>query len=52
MEKYHRLSDATMDNLLEDLENLLDEIGSPDYEVEYHVCHFPLSHMHTLFSVN
>ncbi|GLB36378.1 putative frataxin-like domain containing protein [Lyophyllum shimeji] len=35
METYHALSDATMDELLESLENLLDELGNPDYEVEY-----------------
>jgi frataxin len=37
LEKYHLLSDATMDALLESLENLLDVLGNPSYEVEYHV---------------
>lgn len=37
MEKYHQLSDVTMDTLLERLEDLLDEAGEPDYEVEYQV---------------
>jgi frataxin len=37
MERYHKLSDAVMDELLESLESLLDEHGNPDYEVEYHV---------------
>lgn len=37
MEKYHQLSDVTMDTLLERLEDLLDEIGESDYEVEYQV---------------
>ena len=27
-----------MDTLLESLEELLDELGNPTYEVEYHVC--------------
>jgi len=35
MERYHELSDATMDVLLESLETLLDNIGNPEYEVEY-----------------
>jgi frataxin len=35
-ERYHSLSDAAMDNLLDSLENLLDDLGDPDYEVEYH----------------
>ncbi|TFK23119.1 Frataxin [Coprinopsis marcescibilis] len=36
MEEYHRLSDFTMDSMLERLESILDDIGSPNYEVEYH----------------
>lgn len=36
LEKYHLLSDATMDALLESLESLLDVLGNPSYEVEYH----------------
>ncbi|KAF8078377.1 hypothetical protein FPV67DRAFT_1557718 [Lyophyllum atratum] len=36
MERYHALSDATMDTLLESLEALLDDLGNPNYEVEYH----------------
>lgn len=35
VEKYHQLSDTTMDILLESLETILDEIGNPSYEVEY-----------------
>jgi len=35
-ETYHELSDVTMDNLLDSLENLLDELGNNTYEVEYH----------------
>jgi len=35
-ESYHSFSDATMDTLLESLEELLDELGNPSYEVEYH----------------
>lgn len=38
IERYHALSESTMDSLLESLENLLDEVGDPNYEVEYHVC--------------
>ena len=38
MEHYHALSDATMDTLLESLESLLDDLGNPAYELEYHVC--------------
>ena len=37
MEEYHQYADATMDALLDSLENLLDEAGSPEYEVEYSV---------------
>ncbi|KAI0639194.1 Frataxin [Trametes polyzona] len=32
---YHQYADATMDTMLESLENLLDEVGDPEYEVEY-----------------
>jgi frataxin len=38
MERYHALSDATMDTLLESLESLLDDLGDAGYELEYHVC--------------
>lgn len=37
MERYHALSDSTMDTLLESLEVLLDDVGDSNYEVEYHV---------------
>jgi hypothetical protein len=37
MERYHALSDTTMDALLESLELFLDDLGNPTYEVEYHV---------------
>jgi len=36
MEQYHVLSDMTMDSLLDSLELLLDDMGNPAYEVEYH----------------
>ncbi|KAF9243795.1 hypothetical protein BU15DRAFT_42640 [Melanogaster broomeanus] len=36
MDRYHVLSDATMNTLLERLENLLDEVGSDEFEVDYH----------------
>jgi len=36
VEEYHTFSDATMDVLLESLEQLLDKVGNPSYEVEYH----------------
>ncbi|KAI6136920.1 hypothetical protein F5141DRAFT_995500 [Pisolithus sp. B1] len=36
MEEYHALSDATMTTLLERLEDLLDELGNNDAEVDYH----------------
>jgi len=35
MEKYHELSDATMEMLLESLEDILDGLNNPEYEVEY-----------------
>ncbi|PCH33441.1 Frataxin [Wolfiporia cocos MD-104 SS10] len=35
VQKYHAYADATMDQLLESLENALDSIGDPEYEVEY-----------------
>ena len=37
MEQYHALSDATMETMLESLENILDEEASSDYEVDYSV---------------
>ncbi|KAH6917624.1 Frataxin [Coprinopsis sp. MPI-PUGE-AT-0042] len=36
VEEYHNLSDTTMDSLLESLEELLDGIANPSFEVEYH----------------
>jgi len=36
MEQYHKLSDETMDTLLEDLEELVENHGDPTFEVEYH----------------
>lgn len=42
MEQYHRLSDDTMDALLEDLEQLVEDHGDPSFEVEYHVCFYAL----------
>lgn len=38
MEQYHKLSDETMDMLLENLEELVENHGDPTFEVEYHVC--------------
>lgn len=35
MEKYHQLSDATIDTLLESLESLVDSLEDSNYEVEY-----------------
>ncbi|EMD41702.1 hypothetical protein CERSUDRAFT_41417 [Gelatoporia subvermispora B] len=35
MDLYHRYSDATMDKMLESLENILDQLGDRDCEVEY-----------------
>ncbi|KAJ7932635.1 hypothetical protein B0H13DRAFT_2227770 [Mycena leptocephala] len=35
-ERYNMFSDSTMDNLLHALENLVDGLGNPAYEVEYH----------------
>ena len=37
VDRYHALSDATMDTLWESLEELLDVEGNPNYEVEYSV---------------
>ena len=37
-ERYHQLSDATMEALLGSLEVLLDSLGKSTFEVEYHVC--------------
>jgi len=36
IERYHALSDETMDGLLHSLEDLVDSIGTAGYEVEYH----------------
>ncbi|KAJ7293349.1 Frataxin [Mycena rebaudengoi] len=35
-ERYNLFSDSTMDNILHALENLVDNLGNPAYEVEYH----------------
>ncbi|KAJ7130118.1 hypothetical protein C8R43DRAFT_896379 [Mycena crocata] len=35
-ERYNLVSDTAMDNLLHALENLVDSLGNPTYEVEYH----------------
>jgi len=35
-DQYHALSDTTMDALLENLEVLVDNLGEPTFEVEYH----------------
>ncbi|EKM60888.1 uncharacterized protein PHACADRAFT_82303 [Phanerochaete carnosa HHB-10118-sp] len=35
MDQYHELSDATMEVMLDSLENVLDEEANPDYEVDY-----------------
>jgi frataxin len=40
MERYHELSETTMDTLLESLETLVDDLADSAYEVEYHVRHF------------
>lgn len=37
MDRYHVFADTTMTSLLEQLEDLLDEIGDEDFEVDYHV---------------
>lgn len=37
MPQYHEVADKTMDHLLENLEELVDEIETQGYEVEYHV---------------
>ncbi|KAF5337242.1 hypothetical protein D9611_003246 [Ephemerocybe angulata] len=36
VDRYNELSDMTMDSMLESLETLLDDLGNPEYEVEYH----------------
>ncbi len=36
-EQYHVYSDTTMEALLDSLENIVDEIGDPNHEVEYSV---------------
>jgi len=35
MDQYHELSDATMEVMLDSLENILDEEAKSDYEVDY-----------------
>ncbi|THH16773.1 hypothetical protein EW146_g3934 [Bondarzewia mesenterica] len=35
VDRYHALSDATMDTMLDSLESLLDDFSDPSYEVEY-----------------
>lgn len=39
-ELYHQHSDIVLDNLLADLEQVLDDLGNPEYDVDYHVCAF------------
>jgi len=36
MEEYHIKADHTMEGLLDTLEGLLDSVGQPDWEVDYH----------------
>ncbi|KAJ7597276.1 hypothetical protein C8J56DRAFT_314425 [Mycena floridula] len=36
MERYHSLSDKTMNSLLEELEDIVDQHGNPSHEVDYH----------------
>lgn len=36
VDQYNKYSDATMDMLLNQIENLLDDLGEPGFEVEYH----------------
>jgi len=36
MEEYHARSDHTMEALLDTLEDLVDSVGQPDWEVDYH----------------
>ena len=38
MEEYHVKADHSMEGLLETLENLLDSVGQPEWDVDYHVC--------------
>jgi len=38
LEKYHAKADHAMEELLDKLEGLLDSVGLPDWEVDYHVC--------------
>ncbi|KAK7694438.1 hypothetical protein QCA50_001624 [Cerrena zonata] len=38
VEKYHLYSNATMERLLESLENFLDQVGKDEFEVEYNNC--------------
>lgn len=39
MEEYHAKADHSMEELLNTLEDKLDSVGHPDWEVDYHVCH-------------
>jgi hypothetical protein len=43
MEQYHRLSDETLDSLLDYLEGVIDEEGTPEngWEIEYQVRGLP-----------
>jgi len=36
MEEYHVKADHSMEELLQTLENLLDSVGQPEWEVDYH----------------
>ena len=38
MERYHEISNITMDNLLGSFESLIDSLGDTHHEVEYSVC--------------
>lgn len=37
MDQYHELSDATMEVMLDSIENVLDEEANANYEVDYSV---------------
>ena len=44
MEDYHEYADVTMERLLDSLEELLDDIGDPEYEVDYSVSDMMILH--------
>ena len=38
VQQYHQIADDVMDRLVEQLEQMIEDSGVPEYEVDYSVC--------------